>query len=216
MSPHLGRRCKIVIGPDGSPLSMADLPAPDTERVGVTRRKAVVVAAVRGGLLTIEEACARYTLSVEEYLPGKQSRSAVPGLRTTKVQKYRAELPAVGTALSPVVFSRRHGRAEKRMTSASAPRRPKTDEARSVGAPRNPLIPELGFIRPLKAIYSAAFVDGSRLFTASRPEQHASAAPTCPTAVGAERRVVELETGAGSAAGADLGAPHRERHCLNR
>ena len=100
MSPHLGRRCRIVIGPDGSPLSMADLPAPQTER-WVTRRKAIVVAAVKGGLLTIEEACARYTLSVEEYLAWQAAvdRHGLPGLRTTKVQKYRAQRAA---ALPPM------------------------------------------------------------------------------------------------------------------
>ena len=43
------------------------LPAPGTKR-WVIRRKAEVVAAVRGGLLSLEEACARYTLTVEEFL----------------------------------------------------------------------------------------------------------------------------------------------------
>ncbi len=56
-----------VIGPDGSPLTIADLPAPGTTR-WVIRRKAEVVAAVRGGLLSLEEACSRYQLTVEEFL----------------------------------------------------------------------------------------------------------------------------------------------------
>ena len=60
-------RVKYVIGPDGSPLTIADLPAPGTKR-WVIRRKAEVVAAVRGGLLSLEEACSRYTLTVEEFL----------------------------------------------------------------------------------------------------------------------------------------------------
>ena len=60
-------RVKYVIGPDGSPLTIADLPAPGTKR-WVIRRKAEVVAAVRGGLLSLEEACGRYTLTVEEFL----------------------------------------------------------------------------------------------------------------------------------------------------
>ena len=38
---------KYVIGPDGSPLNFGDLPAQGTRLI---RRKAVVVAAVRGGL----------------------------------------------------------------------------------------------------------------------------------------------------------------------
>jgi hypothetical protein len=66
--PHRPR-VKYVIGPDGSPLTIADLPAPGTKR-WVIRRKAEVVAAVRGGLLSLEEACSRYTLTVDEFLPG--------------------------------------------------------------------------------------------------------------------------------------------------
>jgi hypothetical protein len=62
-------RVKHVMGPDGSPLTIADLPAPGTKR-WVIRRKAEVVAAVRGGLLSFEEACSRYNLTVE-VSPGK-------------------------------------------------------------------------------------------------------------------------------------------------
>ncbi len=57
-----------MIGPDGSPLTIATF-QPGTKR-WVIRRKAEVVAAVRGGLLSLEEACARYTLTVEEFRPG--------------------------------------------------------------------------------------------------------------------------------------------------
>ena len=49
--PHRPR-VKYVIGPDGSPLTIADLPAPGTKR-WVIRRKAEVVASVRGGLLSV-------------------------------------------------------------------------------------------------------------------------------------------------------------------
>jgi hypothetical protein len=57
----------------------------------VTRRKAVVVAAVRGGLLTMEEACDRYTLTVEEFLGWQRSidRHGLAGLRATRIQDYR-------------------------------------------------------------------------------------------------------------------------------
>ena len=41
-----------MIGPDGSPLTITDLPAPGTKR-WVIRRKAEVIAAVRGGLLSL-------------------------------------------------------------------------------------------------------------------------------------------------------------------
>src|SRR5664280_2423492 len=67
MTISLRPRPKYVMGPDGSPLTIADLPPPGTER-WVIRRKAEVIAAVRGGLLSLEEACSRYMLTVAELL----------------------------------------------------------------------------------------------------------------------------------------------------
>ena len=52
MTVQMRPRVKYVIGPDGSPLTIADLP-PKTTRRWVIRRKAEVVAAVRGGLLSL-------------------------------------------------------------------------------------------------------------------------------------------------------------------
>ena len=90
MSGQLRSRINYVIGPDGTPLTVADLPAPGTRR-WVIRRKAEVVAAVRGGLLSLEEACSRYTPTVEEFLSWQRSidRHGLPGLRTTRIQQYR-------------------------------------------------------------------------------------------------------------------------------
>jgi hypothetical protein len=70
---------------------MADLPSSDTKR-WVIRRKAEVVAAVRGGLLSLEEACTRYTLTVEEFLSWQQSidQHGLDGLRTTRIRQYRS------------------------------------------------------------------------------------------------------------------------------
>ena len=84
------QRPKYVIGPDGGPLTIADLPAPGMKR-WVIRRKAQVVAAVRGGLLSIEEACSRYMLTVDEFLSWQSSidRHGLAGLRTTRIQEYR-------------------------------------------------------------------------------------------------------------------------------
>lgn len=83
-------RVRYVIGPDGSPLTVADLPPRDTKR-WVIRRKAEVVAAVRGGLLSIEEACDRYKLTVDEFLSWQRSidKHGLPGLRATRIQEYR-------------------------------------------------------------------------------------------------------------------------------
>jgi len=74
-----------VLGPDGRWLTLADLPAPDTKR-WVPRRKAEIVAAVRGGLLTLDEACERYALTVEEYLSWQRNveRYGLQGLRATQ------------------------------------------------------------------------------------------------------------------------------------
>jgi hypothetical protein len=86
-SPIRGRS---VIGPDGMPLSLRDLPPPNTRR-WVIRRKAEVVAAVKGGLLTISQACAIYSLTVEEYLSweARLDRFGLSGLRTTRAGRYR-------------------------------------------------------------------------------------------------------------------------------
>jgi hypothetical protein len=83
-------RARFVIGPDGSALTVADLPPPNTKR-WVARRKAELVAAVRGGLLSLEEACERYTLTVDEFLSWQRliDRHGLPGLRSTRVQDYR-------------------------------------------------------------------------------------------------------------------------------
>lgn len=83
-------KVNYVIGPDGSPLTIADLPPPNTKR-WVIRRKAEVVAAVRGGLLSLEEACNRYSLTLEEFLAWQRAieRFGMPGLRATRIQQYR-------------------------------------------------------------------------------------------------------------------------------
>ena len=83
-------RSVMVLGPSGKPIAFADLPPPSTKR-WVMRRKAEVVAGVRAGLLTLEEACDRYTLSVEEFLSWQKlvDQHGVRGLRATQLQKYR-------------------------------------------------------------------------------------------------------------------------------
>ncbi|MCS6779867.1 MAG: DUF1153 domain-containing protein [Geminicoccaceae bacterium] len=80
----------VAIGPNGRPLRLEDLPAPDTRR-WVARRKAEVVAAVRGGLLSLEEACRRYNLSAEEYQSWERliDQHGLVGLRVTKLQEFR-------------------------------------------------------------------------------------------------------------------------------
>ncbi|MGF1462603.1 MAG: DUF1153 domain-containing protein [Maricaulaceae bacterium] len=90
MSEQTVKRENVVMGPDGTPLTLANLPKPTTKR-WVIRRKAEVVAAVRGGLISLEEACKRYTLSVEEFLGWQRAieEHGLAGLRATRVQDYR-------------------------------------------------------------------------------------------------------------------------------
>lgn len=79
-----------VVGPDGRHITLADLPAPGIQR-WVTRRKAEVVAAVHGGLLSADDACRRYELSKEEFDGWERlyERHGVKGLRATRLQNYR-------------------------------------------------------------------------------------------------------------------------------
>ena len=79
-----------VIGPLGEPLTLDSLPAPRTTR-WVVRHKAEVVAAVNGGLLTIDEVCERYGLTIEEFASWQRAvdRSGMQGLRVTRLQHYR-------------------------------------------------------------------------------------------------------------------------------
>jgi hypothetical protein len=81
---------KYVIGPIGLPLTLADLPPPNTKR-WVIRRKAEVVAAVRGGLLSFDDACSRYSLSLEEFESWQRSVDlhGLAGLRATRRQRSR-------------------------------------------------------------------------------------------------------------------------------
>jgi transposase-like protein len=69
---------------------MESLPVPNTKR-WVVRRKAAVVAAVRSGAITIEEACRVYQLSEEELVSWERAFEihGLAGLRATRVQQYR-------------------------------------------------------------------------------------------------------------------------------
>lgn len=85
-----------AIAAAGRPITENDLPPPDTKR-WVMRRKAEVVAGVRSGLISLEEACRRYTLSVEEFLSWQRliDSHGMRGLRATRLQDYRNGQPPV-------------------------------------------------------------------------------------------------------------------------
>ena len=79
-----------VIGPLGQPMTLASLPPPDTKRWNA-HRKAELVAAVHGGLLTTAEVCERYSIELEEFVSWQRGldRLGVRGLWVTHSQKHR-------------------------------------------------------------------------------------------------------------------------------
>ena len=78
-----------------TPSNTTDLPPPDTKR-WVTRRKAVIVNAVRTGVISLEEVCRRYELTVEEFLAWERAidTHGVPGLGVTRLQIYLYNPPS--------------------------------------------------------------------------------------------------------------------------
>lgn len=63
---HASAREIFVVAADGTMLNIGNLPPSDTKR-WVRRRKSYVVAAVKGGLLSLDEAYRRYSLTPEEF-----------------------------------------------------------------------------------------------------------------------------------------------------
>ncbi len=96
----------IEIGPV---LSLDSLPPPETTR-WVIRRKAVLVAAVRAGVISLEDACRRYTISIEEFLAWQRlvDSYGLLGLRVTRLQDYRVNNSAADADRHPRANDR-HG-----------------------------------------------------------------------------------------------------------
>lgn len=82
-----------VIGPNGLVLTTGNLPLSRTTEHWVARKKAEVVIAVRGGLLSLTEACERYELTSEEFLGWQTAldQSGLKGLRTTNRRDFRPD-----------------------------------------------------------------------------------------------------------------------------
>ena len=90
MKASSGPKVSFVRGADGSALSLSDLPAVGSQR-WITRHKANVVSAVRGGLISLEDVFLRYGVTTEEFLVWSSAfdRFGIKGLRSTQFQKYR-------------------------------------------------------------------------------------------------------------------------------
>ena len=91
-------RSPTVIGPDGGILTEADLPPPGVTR-WVPRRKAEIIAAVNGGLLSLTDASHRYGISHEEFRAWVRAyeQSGLLGLCARRARK-RSRLTLLGEA----------------------------------------------------------------------------------------------------------------------
>lgn len=76
--------------PDGTVMTQADLPPPNTRR-WVASRKAAVVRGVMFGLISKEEALKRYALSEEEFQDWKAALAThgEKALKVTSLQEFR-------------------------------------------------------------------------------------------------------------------------------
>ena len=76
--------------PDGSVISLADLPPGNTVR-WVASRKAMVIKAVASGLISKEFAFQKYSISVEEFESwcSAAREHGVSALKTTKLKSFR-------------------------------------------------------------------------------------------------------------------------------
>ena len=68
-----------------------DEPLPPLSGRWVVKHKAQIVAAVRNGTLTLQDALRRYHLTLEEFLSWQRALEThgIPGLRVTRLQIYR-------------------------------------------------------------------------------------------------------------------------------
>jgi hypothetical protein len=87
-------RLKSMLGPNGRQLTLADLPATNLSH-WLPIHKARIASAVRGGLITADEVCKRYGLSLEELAIWGEAldRYGVQGLRVTRIQRDRDSRP---------------------------------------------------------------------------------------------------------------------------
>ena len=84
------RAARVPLGSNGEVLTADTLRSPRLKR-WVARRKAEVLAAVDCGLLSVDEACARYGISLDEFLSWNRAvgRAGLHGLSVKRVQDHR-------------------------------------------------------------------------------------------------------------------------------
>ena len=80
-----------IPGPDGRPLAVWDLPSSHNQR-WTPLRKAKIIVAIRGGLISADEMCQRYKVTLEELEIWQRGfdRSGINGLRVTRIKRSRS------------------------------------------------------------------------------------------------------------------------------
>lgn len=90
MSTHNNNGSELKLVAINGQRDLSHLPPPDTKR-WVVSRKAIVVDAVRKGLISLADVCARYSLSEEEIRGWMKlaEKGGSRALRVTRLQDYR-------------------------------------------------------------------------------------------------------------------------------
>jgi hypothetical protein len=90
------RKGPPLLGPDLEELTLNALPAQGPSERWSMMRKGRVIAAVQHGLLSLDEACARYAMSVDEYLSWESAlqRHGLSGLRALAPRELAESVPA--------------------------------------------------------------------------------------------------------------------------
>ena len=91
MEEGVTKRVSRVVGPEGLVLTLASLPSRNAR--WVPRRKAEVVVAVSGGILTMAEACERYAISSDEFAEWERAyeQGGLPRLRNRRINGSKSE-----------------------------------------------------------------------------------------------------------------------------
>ncbi|HWD50707.1 MAG TPA: DUF1153 domain-containing protein [Rhizomicrobium sp.] len=80
----------LIVEDESESIAFSDLPLPTTKR-WTPKLKATIVSAVKCGLLSLDDACDRYALSVDEFVGWQDAieHYGLGGLRRRDIQEHR-------------------------------------------------------------------------------------------------------------------------------
>lgn len=107
---------KIVRDFDGVPLCINDLPAAGYRGYWTAKRKAKLLLAIQGELMSISEAFERYAMTADEIIAWRRDfyPHGINGLRATRLQEYRPPNPDARTGAGEVSAARVNDEAPNR------------------------------------------------------------------------------------------------------